>query len=44
MHASEMQVLGVALILTGAAVIVAAQILLSRWLQKIRQEPQEELR
>ena len=38
MGATEMQILGIVLIAVGVVVIAAAQILLSFWLKKVRQE------
>lgn len=40
MRAIEMQVLGIVLVVVGVSVIIVAQILLSLWLKKTRQEAQ----
>lgn len=42
MSATEMQILGIVLIAASIVVIAAAQILLSLWLKKVRQESMQE--
>lgn len=44
MGATEMQILGIVLIAAGVIEIAAAQVLLSLWLKKIRQESMQEER
>lgn len=42
MNATEMQVLGIALLIIGVVIVVTAQILLSHWLKRVKKESQEE--
>lgn len=42
MSATEMQIMGIVLIVVGVVVIASAQILLSLWIRKIRKENRQE--